>query len=145
LGLVAIASATAGAAHVLAAEIDHFAAAAIASNARLNELEIEVTTADLIGVVDPRWQVVTAGDVCYEQPMAGRVASWLRCLARRGCIVLLGDPGRPYLPTAGLRELARYACRPAATSKVARPAMASSGKLFSIERADRESYAPTLN
>lgn len=108
-GLVAIAAAMAGAAHVLAAEIDHFAAAAIASNARLNQVEIEVTTADLIDSDDPRWERVTAGDVCYEQPMAGRATVWFRSLARRGCVVLLGDPGRAFLPTAGLRERARYA------------------------------------
>jgi len=69
---------------------------------------IEVTTADLIDASDSRWQVVTAGDVCYEQPLAGRVAAWLRFLARRGCLVLIGDPGRAYLPTEGLGERARY-------------------------------------
>ena len=107
-GLVAIAAAMAGAARVLASEIDHFAAAAIASNARLNNVELEVITADLIDTSDPLWQLVTAGDVCYEQPMAGRATAWLRSLAGRGCVVLLGDPGRAYLPAAGLRERARY-------------------------------------
>jgi predicted nicotinamide N-methyase len=107
-GLVAIAAAMAGAARVLAAEIDHFAAAAIASNARLNNVELEVITADLIDTNDPRWQLITAGDVCYERPMAGRATAWLRSLAGRGCVVLLGDPGRAYLPAGGLRERARY-------------------------------------
>jgi predicted nicotinamide N-methyase len=107
-GLVAIAAAMAGAARVLAAEIDHFAAAAIASNARLNNVELEVITADLIDTNDPRWQLITAGDVCYEQPMASRATAWLRSLAGRGCVVLLGDPGRAYLPAGGLRERARY-------------------------------------
>src|SRR5438270_5305605 len=46
-GLVAIAAAKAGAAVVTAAEIDHFAAAAIAANAALNGVAIEVVTADL--------------------------------------------------------------------------------------------------
>ena len=107
-GLVAIAAAKAGAARVLAADIDHFAAAAIAANAALNQVKVEATTADLIGTVDPPWQVVTAGDVCYERPMAERVAGWARALAGDGRRVLLGDPGRAYLPTAGLRERARY-------------------------------------
>lgn len=107
-GLVAIAAAMAGASPVLAAEIDYVAVAAITSNARLNQVEIEVTTTDLIDANDSRWQVVTAGDVCYEQPLAGRVAAWLRFLARCGCVVLFGDPGRAYLPTEGLRERARY-------------------------------------
>jgi predicted nicotinamide N-methyase len=107
-GLVAIAAAKAGAARVLAAEIDHFAAAAIATNATLNEVEVTVTTADVIDTADPRWDVVAAGDVCYEQPMAARVARWLAALAGRGCLVLLGDPGRAYLPANRLRERARY-------------------------------------
>jgi predicted nicotinamide N-methyase len=107
-GLVAIAAAKAGAASVLAAEIDHFAAAAIAANAALNEVAIAVRTADVLDTVDPGWEVVTAGDVCYERPMAGRVTTWLRVLAARGSLVLLGDPGRAYLPSDGLHERARY-------------------------------------
>ena len=107
-GLVAIAAARAGAACVLAAEIDHFAAAAIAANAALNEVAIAATTADVVDTYDPRWEVVTAGDVCYERPMAERVTAWLRDLARRGGLVLLGDPGRAYLPSHGLHERARY-------------------------------------
>jgi len=108
-GLVAIAAAKAGAAFVLAADTDHFAAAAIAANAELNQVAVTVTTADLVDVVDPRWEIVAAGDVCYEQPMASRVAAWLAALAERGCLVLLGDPGRAYLPANGLCERARYA------------------------------------
>ena len=107
-GLVAIAAAIAGAADVLAADIDHFAAAAIVTNAALNGVSLDVTTADVIDTADARWQVVTAGDVCYERPMADRVTPWLRCLAQRGCLVLLGDPGRTYLPAEGLRERGRY-------------------------------------
>jgi predicted nicotinamide N-methyase len=107
-GLVAIAAAKAGAAFVLAAEIDHFAAAAIAANAALNDVAIAVRTTDLLDTIDPRWEVVTAGDVCYERPMADRVTGWLRGLAARGTLVLLGDPGRAYLPCEGLVERARY-------------------------------------
>jgi predicted nicotinamide N-methyase len=107
-GLVAIAAAKAGAASVVAAETDHFAAAAISGNAALNDVEVAVQTADLLGTANPRWEVVTAGDVCYEQPMADQVTSWLRMLAVRGTLVLLGDPGRAYLPGQGLVERARY-------------------------------------
>jgi len=107
-GLVAIAAAKAGAGRVLAADIDHFAAAAIAMNAAVNEVQVTVTAAELIDTADDRWGVVTAGDVCYEQPMAARVTVWLRRLAQRGCLVLLGDPGRAYLPANSLHERARY-------------------------------------
>jgi predicted nicotinamide N-methyase len=107
-GLVAIAAAKAGAASVLAAEIDDFAAAAIAANVALNDVSILVTMADVLETVVPQWEIVTAGDVCYERPMAERVTAWLRGLAARGVLVLLGDPGRAYLPSEGLVERARY-------------------------------------
>ena len=74
----------------------------------LNGVEIEVTTADVIGTTDACWEVITAGDVCYERPMADRVTVWLRALADRGCLVLLGDPGRAYLPADGLLGRAHY-------------------------------------
>jgi predicted nicotinamide N-methyase len=107
-GLVAIAAAKAGATSVLAAEIDHLAAAAIAANAALNDVAIAVRTMDLLDTTDSHWEVVTAGDVCYERPMADRVVGWLRMLAARGVLVLLGDPGRAYLPSEGLIERAHY-------------------------------------
>lgn len=107
-GIVGIAAARAGAARVLVADIDCFAVAAIAANAALNGTDIEVTTSDVVGTTDPRWEVVTAGDVCYEQPMAGRVTAWLRSLAHSGRVVMLGDPGRAYLPAGGLCERSRY-------------------------------------
>ncbi len=107
-GIVGIAAAKAGAARVLAADVDHFAVAAIAANAALNGADIEITNLDVVGTVDPRWEIVTAGDVCYEQPMADRVTPWLRSLAHSGRLVMLGDPGRAYLPTDGLCERGRY-------------------------------------
>ena len=107
-GLVAIAAAKAGATAVLAAEIDPFAAAAIAANAALNDVDITVQTEDLLDTVDACWEVVTAGDVCYERPMADRVMGWLRGMAACGSLVLLGDPGRSYSPSQGLLERGRY-------------------------------------
>ena len=107
-GLVAIAAAKAGAVRVLAAEIDHFGVAAIAANAELNGVSMVVTNADLLDTVDASLEVVTAGDVCYEKPMADRVTPWLAALAARGSVVLLGDPGRAYLPRTGMIERARY-------------------------------------
>lgn len=106
-GLGAIAAAMAGAAHVIAAEIDAFGRAAIALNARANDVTVEIAGADLVGHIDPGWQVVIAGDVCYEEPMAGRVVAWLRSMADRA-LVLVGDPQRTYFPTDGLDFVARY-------------------------------------
>jgi predicted nicotinamide N-methyase len=106
-GVVAIASAMAGG-RVTAAEIDPFAAAAIALNAALNKVEIAIERADVIGRETAPWQTVLAGDMCYERPLAERLTRWLRALAARGVTVLLGDPGRAYLPGEGLESLARY-------------------------------------
>jgi len=106
-GLSAIGAAKAGAASVQAAEVDDYAIAAIALNARINDVAIDLVREDLIGA-EPRWDVVLAGDVCYERPMAERAIAWFRALAGRGVVILLGDPGRAYLPQSGLVELARY-------------------------------------
>jgi predicted nicotinamide N-methyase len=106
-GLVAIAAVRAGAAHVTAAEIDDFAAAAIAANAALNAAAVDIARADVIGGAG-RWDVVLCGDMCYERPLAERLTRWLETLAAAGAVVLLGDPGRSYLPRERLVELARY-------------------------------------
>ena len=106
-GLAAIAAAKAGAASAAAAEIDRFAIAAIGLNAKLNGVGLETIEADILGQAGG-WDVVLAGDVCYERPMAERVGQWLGRLAAGGTRVLMGDPGRNYLPTTGIREVARY-------------------------------------
>jgi predicted nicotinamide N-methyase len=107
-GLLAIAAMKAGAAWATAAEIDGFAAVAIAANATLNHVVVAVEASDVIGRGDAPWDTVLVGDMCYERPLAERLTAWLRLLAGRGITVLLGDPGRAYLPTAGLAALARY-------------------------------------
>jgi len=106
-GLGAIAAARAGAAIVAAAEIDRFAIAAIALNAALNKARIDTIEQDIVGDAGD-WDVILAGDVCYERPMAERVGKWLAALAASGKRVLMGDPGRNYLPQQGLAEIARY-------------------------------------
>lgn len=106
-GLVAIAAAMAGARHVTANEIDDFALAAIALNAQANDVEIAVAAGDMIGR-DEGWDVVLAGDVSYERDMAERITDWLAGLHRRGCTVLIGDPGRSYLARERLVAVAEY-------------------------------------
>ncbi len=106
-GLAGIAAARSGAAAVAAADVDAHAAAAIALNAAANGVTIDILHDDPIDRPSA-WDVVLAGDVCYEQPMAGRATNWLRRLAAAGTEVLLGDPGRSYRPADGLVQLARY-------------------------------------
>ncbi len=107
-GIVAIAASMAGARRVVAAEIDPFAAAAIALNAELNGIAIAIETRDLLDRAAAGWGVALAGDVCYEDAMSRRIIGLLRRIAGRGRTALLGDPGRAYLPRSGLEELARY-------------------------------------
>ena len=108
-GLVAIAARMAGARRVTAAEIDPFATAAIAMNAGLNDVSVALEASDVIGRAAAPWTLILAGDMCYERPLAERLIAWLKTKARGGATVLLGDPGRAYLPKTGLTELARYA------------------------------------
>lgn len=107
-GIAAIAAALAGAASVTASDIDAIAAAAASLNAGLNGARISVRTDDLTRDPHCAWDVVVAGDVCYERPMAEAVTPWLRALARRGIPVLIADPGRAYLPQDGIEAIARY-------------------------------------
>lgn len=106
-GLVAIAAMMAGASACEGAEIDEFAVEAIALNAGLNGVSVTPRLGDVIGL-DEGWDVILAGDVCYEQGMASRVIGWLERLQARGATVLIGDPGRSYLPKARLEECASY-------------------------------------
>jgi predicted nicotinamide N-methyase len=108
-GLVAIAAALAGASAVTASEIDAFAGEAIRINARANGVGGRITVAldDIIGE-DDGWDVVLAGDICYQRDIAERVTSWLRRLSDRGATVLIGDPGRSYLPKDALEAVASY-------------------------------------
>jgi predicted nicotinamide N-methyase len=106
-GLVAIAAMMAGARAVTAAELDPFAAAAIALNAAANGVAIEIATEDMIGSA-PCWETVLVGDMCYERPLAERLTSWMGICADGGALVLLGDPGRAYLPRTRMVELARH-------------------------------------
>ncbi len=106
-GLSAIAAMKAGAAEVVANEIDAFAIAAATLNAKANDVRVSSAHEDLIGR-DDGWETVLAGDVCYEREMSMRVFDWLKALARRGALVLVGDPGRNYLPRDGMTELAVY-------------------------------------
>ena len=105
-GLAAIACAMAGAAGVEAAEIDPLAIAATTLNAALNRVEVVATCADLVGA-GCRWDLILCGDVCYEAPMTNHILPWLRAMANTA-EVWVADPGRAYVPRAGMVELARH-------------------------------------
>lgn len=108
-GIAAIAAMRAGALRATANDIDALALAAIALNAAANGVTVDALGRDLLDDVARDWDIILAGDLCYEKPMAGRVMGWLRTAASTGTTVLLGDPGRAYAPADGLYKLGNFA------------------------------------
>jgi predicted nicotinamide N-methyase len=106
-GLAGIAAAKADASTVSASDVDVFACAAMELNAKANGVALEIVERNLIDLDGP-WDVVLAGDICYERDLAATVTAWLERLAQRGVTVLIGDPGRAYLPRERLMALAAY-------------------------------------
>ncbi|WP_116450514.1 class I SAM-dependent methyltransferase [Blastococcus litoris] len=107
-GLVAIAAALAGAARVGASDIDPFSHTAVAVNAEANGVAPIAVLGDVLGEEPPVVDVVLAGDVCYDRVMSERVLPWLEAARARGAEVLLGDPGRPYVPVDRLERVAMF-------------------------------------
>lgn len=110
-GLCAIAALQAGAAEATANDIDPFAEAAIRLNARANHVRVDVVRGDLLDQGPPDADVILAGDCWYEASLAQRVTPWLRRAVANGSRVLIGDPGRRYLPADELDELAVFEVR----------------------------------
>jgi predicted nicotinamide N-methyase len=136
-GLVAIAAAAAGAASVTPSETDSLAVAAIKLNAGVNRVRLELTVGDLLdgpgpGPADvppghlpadvppgalpadvppgdlPGVDVVLAGDAFYDRGMASLMLPFLERASQAGALVLVGDPGRAYLPRERFARVAAY-------------------------------------
>ena len=106
-GLVAIAAAKAGAFAVKAVDIDPWAQTAVSLNAAENSVAIGFSGENIIGThIDA--DVLLAGDVFYDRSFAEALTPWLSVLARKGVTVLVGDPGRAYLPKEQLQACATY-------------------------------------
>ena len=107
-GLVGIAAAKAGAREVIAAEIDSNGAVALGLNAQANGVAIRIRNEDVTDGPPPAVDLVLAGDVFYAQDVGQRMMPFLeRCLAA-GIDVLVGDPGRAWLPRPRLCLLGEY-------------------------------------
>jgi predicted nicotinamide N-methyase len=107
-GLVAIAAKKAGARSVLAADIDSFACAAARINADINGVEIDIIDDDLLDHAARGFDVILVGDLFYEKALAERVHAWLVEAKAKGAAILIGDPGRSYLPKSALIQVVDY-------------------------------------
>lgn len=134
-GLVAIAAMKAGAASVLAADIDLFAVAAMQLNFGNNFSQLrhsresanlglsrnadprlrgddecigkwEVTSDNLLQSPPPDIDVILVGDLFYEKHVAELCLAWLQQATSN---IFIGDPGRSYLPKNQLTKIASYA------------------------------------
>ena len=131
-GLCAIAALQAGAAGVTANDIDPFAEAAVRLNARANQVRVDFVRGDLLDDAPPEADVVLAGDCWDEATLAQRVTPWLRRAVAQGSRVLIGDPGRRYLPTSELVELAVFEVR---TTTELEDLVLKQGRVFELKPA----------
>ncbi|GAN00172.1 SAM-dependent methyltransferases [alpha proteobacterium U9-1i] len=106
-GLVAIAAMKAGAQSAIAVDIDAFAAHAAEINAALNNVALTTSNVDPVGQ-PTSCDLILVGDLFYDRDLAPRVLAWLETLQRDGKQVLIGDPGRTYLPKDKLEQIASY-------------------------------------
>jgi predicted nicotinamide N-methyase len=108
-GLVAIAAMKAGAGNIIASDIDGFSVEAVALNAEINGVLVQpVADNYLDGLPPANIDVILVGDLFYEKHLAARCLDWLIGSRARGADVLIGDPGRSYLPKDKLRRVADY-------------------------------------
>lgn len=116
-GVVGIAAARAGAADVIAAELDPNAVAAIALNAALNGVTIATLCEDLLQAAPCDIDLVLVGDLFYSRALGKRVTAFLSLCVAAGQEVLVGDPGRAFLPHDRLTRLADLATPDFGTAK----------------------------
>lgn len=107
-GLVGIAAALSGARSVTAADVDPYAVAAAALNAEANGVTLSIVAQDLMAGPVPDVELILVGDLFYDEAIAARATTFLDRCRSAGVGVLIGDPGRAFLPHARLRLVADY-------------------------------------
>ena len=107
-GLAAIAPMLAGAAAVLAADIDEVALIATTMNAAANGVSVQTTSADLLAGPPGDFDVILVGDLFYEREMAERLLKFITTATHQGQIVFIGDPSRKHFPTGQFQHCIDY-------------------------------------
>lgn len=107
-GIVGIAAAKTGAKEVCLSDIDPYAKVSALMNAKDNDVFFRdfgtVDFARLTKGID----LILAGDIFYEHLLANRALAWLRRCVAAGVEVIVGDPGRGYVPKENVEVLATY-------------------------------------
>ncbi|HEX5015706.1 MAG TPA: 50S ribosomal protein L11 methyltransferase [Candidatus Limnocylindrales bacterium] len=132
-GLVAIVAAQAGAQRVVAVDVDPFAEAAVDLNSRANRVHVTFILEDLLGEPPPAVDVLLAADTWYESPLADRVLPWLLQAADSGTRVIVGDPGRKYLPKAGDVGFVQLAAYPVSTTTTLEDRPVVESRIFEVQ------------
>jgi predicted nicotinamide N-methyase len=127
-GLCGIVALRAGATAVTGVDVDPIARAAAAVNARANGVELAITGRDVLAEPPDHVDVVLAGDVSYEETMASRMHAWLRTASTARATVLIGDPGRAYLPP----DLVRVATYDVQTTREIEEAVRKPSSVFTL-------------
>ncbi|MEQ1812139.1 MAG: methyltransferase, partial [Terricaulis sp.] len=73
----------------------------------LNSVRVETSDADPVGKPTDV-EVILVGDLFYDRDLAPRVLAWLIEQQAANKTVLIGDPGRTYLPRDKLEQIAAY-------------------------------------
>ncbi len=107
-GIAAIAATKAGAASVLAADIDRVALAACLLNSQANGVNLTTTADDMMAQLPLQHDVVIVGDLFYERALAEAVLTFIDAARGNGALVLIGDPQRNYFPRGRFDKLAEY-------------------------------------
>src|SRR5690606_29086378 len=109
-GVASLAAARAGAARVVANDLDPWAGAITRLAADRQGLDVETHTADLTRTpfAADDFELVLASDLAYERHAAPQQRALLEHAHTSGAEVLIADAGRTYFDDTGLEELAAF-------------------------------------
>eukprot|EP00128_Syssomonas_multiformis_P005562 Colp12_sorted_trinity150504_noHs@28487 len=110
-GATSIAAIMSGCSHVLANDIDPYALECMRLNMEHNGVCFDVSDKNYLSGIVPTetefdFDVVLAGDMCYDDKLSRIAVNLFKQLAQRGITIFVGDPGRAYLPK--LRPVEKY-------------------------------------
>lgn len=113
-GATSIAAKLCGSRRCVANDIDEVAAIAANMNAKLNNVDIETDTRNLINHPEAlNFDIVMFGDVFYDEEFASLLLPWMKVLLKNDKLCVIGDPGRHALSKKLILEkLASYELPP---------------------------------